>query len=200
MRRLQTLENVLLKFNVKCGGLNHIVTPSVTTLSNKTTQQDMNGRLFSGKMFVGFGLSHAAAQNLYDRQNEATVKEPTVVGLAYSTGFCTDYAGCWWYQQPRLHNILYIEDHFEKAFTTYYQTKQSLPTEVIIYRSGTSDSELPEVGEKSFFSILDISSENFEASSSCPLKTSVDNEDSADIFYQRISRDLMNSLPNHYFA
>ncbi|PIO55123.1 hypothetical protein TELCIR_23494, partial [Teladorsagia circumcincta] len=76
----KTLENVLLKFNVKNGGVNHTVSAARAALGGGTTQQDINGRLFNGKMFVGFELSHAAAQCFYDRQVAEKVKEPTVVG------------------------------------------------------------------------------------------------------------------------
>ncbi|VDO19598.1 unnamed protein product [Heligmosomoides polygyrus] len=76
----KTLENVLLKFNVKNGGVNHTISAARAALGGGTTQQDINGRLFSGKMFVGFELSHAGVQNLYDRQVAERVKEPTVVG------------------------------------------------------------------------------------------------------------------------
>ncbi|KAK6034726.1 piwi domain protein [Cooperia oncophora] len=141
----KTLENVLLKFNVKNGGVNHTVSAARAALGGGTTQQDINGRLFSGKMFVGFELSHAAAQSFYDRQVAEKVKEPTVVGFAYSAGQPTDYGGFWWYQEPRLHTILYLRDHFHRAFMDYHRKNKRLPTEVVVYRSGTSEGEFSEV-------------------------------------------------------
>lgn len=38
-------------------------------------------------MFVGFELSHAGVQNLYDRQVAERVKEPTVVGVSIASVF-----------------------------------------------------------------------------------------------------------------
>ncbi|EYB83180.1 hypothetical protein Y032_0341g3012 [Ancylostoma ceylanicum] len=144
----KTLENVLLKFNAKNGGLNHTLGAPRQALGSGTTQKDMNGRLFHGKMFVGFELSHAAAQSLYDRQNATAVKEPTVVGFSYSVGEPTDYCGFWWYQQPRLHRVQYITIHFERAFVNYHKKNKRLPTEVFVYRSGTSEGEFSEVAEE----------------------------------------------------
>ncbi|VDM71745.1 unnamed protein product [Strongylus vulgaris] len=99
-------------------------------------------------MFVGFELSHAAAQSLYDRQNATAVKEPTVVGFSYSVGEPSDYSGCWWYQQPRLHIIQYMTKYFSRAFTAYHKNNRRLPSEVYVYRSGTSEGEFPEVVEE----------------------------------------------------
>ncbi|XGW10862.1 hypothetical protein V3C99_012400 [Haemonchus contortus] len=144
----KTLENVLLKFNVKNGGVNHIISAARAALGGGTTQQDINGRLFNGKMFVGFELSHAAAQSFYDRQVAEKVKEPTVVGFSYSVGQPTDYSGFWWYQEPRLHNILYLQDHFRRAFHDYHKKNKRLPVEVMVYRSGTSEGEFAEVGKE----------------------------------------------------
>lgn len=141
----KTLENVLLKFNVKNGGVNHTISAARAALGGGTTQQDINGRLFSGKMFVGFELSHAGVQNLYDRQVAERVKEPTVVGFSYSLGLPTDYSGFWWYQPPRIHTVTYITEHFCRAFMEYYNKSKRLPTEVMVFRSGTSEGEFAEV-------------------------------------------------------
>ncbi|CAJ0606852.1 unnamed protein product [Cylicocyclus nassatus] len=142
----KTLENVLLKFNAKNGGLNHTVSAPRQALSNAASQRDVNSRLFHRKMFVGFELSHAAAQSLYDRQNNAAVKEPTVVGFSYTLGEPSDLSGFWWYQQPRLHTVQYIAKHFSRAFLDYHKNnKQQLPSEVYVYRSGTSEGEYSEV-------------------------------------------------------
>ncbi|KHJ82950.1 hypothetical protein OESDEN_17355 [Oesophagostomum dentatum] len=78
----KTLENVLLKFNAKNKGLNHTVSTPRQALGRFADQRDMNARLFHAKMFVGFELSHAAAQSLFDRQQSIAVTEPTVVGVA----------------------------------------------------------------------------------------------------------------------
>ncbi|WKX93913.1 hypothetical protein Q1695_011294 [Nippostrongylus brasiliensis] len=141
----KTLENVLLKFNVKNGGINHTISAARAALGGGTSQQDINGRLFNGKMFVGFELSHAAAQSFYDRQMAEKVKEPTVVGFSYSCGQPTDYSGFWWYQEPRLHTILYLENHFHRAFEDYHKKNKRLPVEIVVFRSGTSEGEFAEV-------------------------------------------------------
>uniref|UniRef100_A0A158PCU8 PAZ domain-containing protein n=1 Tax=Angiostrongylus cantonensis TaxID=6313 RepID=A0A158PCU8_ANGCA len=89
--------------SVKCGGLNHMVSSTPVALGNRTYQRDMNGRLFSGKMFVAFELSHLAALNFYDRQNKKGKLQK---------------------------NQRYIRDHFNVAFTRYFKEKKSLPAEV----------------------------------------------------------------------
>uniref|UniRef100_A0A1I7XU35 RRM domain-containing protein n=1 Tax=Heterorhabditis bacteriophora TaxID=37862 RepID=A0A1I7XU35_HETBA len=38
-------------------------------------------KLFGGRMFVGFELSHASAQSKFDRQFGVAVGEPTVIGV-----------------------------------------------------------------------------------------------------------------------
>ncbi|VDM54782.1 unnamed protein product [Angiostrongylus costaricensis] len=146
--RARIIENLLLKFNVKCGGLNHMISSTPVALRDRTSQRDMNGRLFNGKMFVAFELSHPAALSFYDRQNKKAAKEPTVVGFAYSKTLATDYTGCWWYQQPHLHNIQYIRDHFNVAFTCYFEENKSLPAEVVVYRSGASEGEFNQIKEE----------------------------------------------------
>ncbi|KAJ1371276.1 hypothetical protein KIN20_033196 [Parelaphostrongylus tenuis] len=146
--RARIIENVLLKMNVKCGGINHVVLPTAVALGNRTSQRDMDGRIFGGKMFVGFELSHPAAQSLYSRQNKQALKEPTVIGFAYSTGLPTDYTGRWWYQKPRLSKIQYIRNYFGTAFTDYFNQNKSLPTEIVVYRSGASEGEFCQVEEE----------------------------------------------------
>uniref|UniRef100_A0A0K0D5I5 RES domain-containing protein n=1 Tax=Angiostrongylus cantonensis TaxID=6313 RepID=A0A0K0D5I5_ANGCA len=106
-----------------------MVSSTTVALQDRTSQRDMNGRLFNGKMFVAFELSHLAALSFYDHQNKKVAKEPTVVGFAYSKALPTDYTGCWWYQQPHLHNIQYIRDHFKVAFISYFKENRSLPAE-----------------------------------------------------------------------
>lgn len=92
-------DNLLMKFNEKLGGINHNLTTSARFLSkNQRFSPDMGYVLFkslkilfsrtkewfnSYRMFIGLDMSHAAAQSLYERQTDAPVSEPTVVGVNF---------------------------------------------------------------------------------------------------------------------
>ncbi|KAJ1374779.1 hypothetical protein KIN20_037544 [Parelaphostrongylus tenuis] len=83
-------------------------------------------------MFVEFDQFDPAPQSLYKRQNKGALKEPAVIGFAYSRGLPNDYTG----------------NYFATAFTSCLNQIESLPTAIIVYRSGANEGEFRQVKEE----------------------------------------------------
>ncbi|ETN70470.1 PAZ domain protein [Necator americanus] len=185
----KTLENVLLKFNLKNKGLNHSVGAPRQALSSGTTQKDINGKLFQGKMFVGFELSHAGAQSLYDRQNTTAVKEPTVIGGTSRPTRYTIVAE----DKPQI--SVEVAEHLTH-FLCHGHQQSTLPTHVpaVLYAA----ENLAKRGRAAWKSSINENCDG--ASSSYSQRVSLRDGETPEDFYNRFTLDLMNSLPNHYFA
>ncbi|KAE9417290.1 hypothetical protein Angca_007582, partial [Angiostrongylus cantonensis] len=187
--KTRIIENLLLKFNVKCGGLNHMVSSTTVALQDRTSQRDMNGRLFNGKMFVAFELSHLAALSFYDHQNKKVAKEPTVVG---GTSRPVRYTVV---VEDKPERPLYEVEHMTH-FLCHGHQQSTLPTRIpgILFAA----ENLAKRGRASWISKV---GEDFEAHSSISAVQSMRaSEESPDDYYRRISSELLSSLPNHYFA
>ncbi|CAB3411564.1 unnamed protein product [Caenorhabditis bovis] len=136
-----TIDNVIRKLNVKAGGLNFIVTVPTKRNNQVVCNGDskaINDKFFKNVMFVGFEFSHAGSTCLFDRQNNVVCGTPSVVGFTYSFEKSTDLGGFPWLQVPRSHQLHYLSKHFPVGVMNYYKQCKTLPSCIVIYRSGTS--------------------------------------------------------------
>lgn len=98
-----TLDNLIMKMNLKLGGLNHgLVGSQVLLKQNRLSTDPMlayvdiiffssgfvtefifrtNIWLRHSRMIIGLDVSHSAPQSLYERQAKIAPSEPTVVGV-----------------------------------------------------------------------------------------------------------------------
>ncbi|VDK74291.1 unnamed protein product [Litomosoides sigmodontis] len=140
-----TLDNLIMKMNLKLGGITHALASSAAFLSkNHLTRNIMNKEwLRHSRMFFGLDMSHASPQSLYERQAHIPPSEPTVVALTYSCGEPFAMRGEYWMQEPRLHTAKFLKEHVEKAIRLFRDNSETkcLPEHVLVFRSGVSEGE-----------------------------------------------------------
>ncbi|MCP9261745.1 hypothetical protein DINM_005076 [Dirofilaria immitis] len=144
-----TLDNLIMKMNLKLGGITHALSSSVAFLSkNRLTNNIMDQEwLRHTRMFFGLDMSHASPQSLYERQAHIPPNEPTVVAMTFSCGEPFAIQGEYWMQEPRLHIAKYLKEHVEKAVRIFRDTSKAkrLPEHVIVFRSGVSEGEYAKI-------------------------------------------------------
>lgn len=99
----QTIDNVIRKLNVKCGGTNFFIDipHSVKNVAICAKQKELHGKLFADTQFVGMEMSHTGARTQYDIQRNVYEGDPTVVGICFSLGHSTQLGGFSYYQATR---------------------------------------------------------------------------------------------------
>uniref|UniRef100_A0A1I7VX68 Piwi domain-containing protein n=1 Tax=Loa loa TaxID=7209 RepID=A0A1I7VX68_LOALO len=144
-----TLDNLVMKMNLKLGGITHALTASTAFLSkNRLTSNVMDKEwLRHSRMFFGLDMSHAAPQSLYERQAQIPPSEPTIVAMTYSCGEPFTMHGEYWMQEPRLHIVNFLKEHVEKAVRLFRDTSKAkrLPEHVVVFRSGVSEGEYAKI-------------------------------------------------------
>uniref|UniRef100_A0A0R3RLR4 Piwi domain-containing protein n=1 Tax=Elaeophora elaphi TaxID=1147741 RepID=A0A0R3RLR4_9BILA len=144
-----TLDNLIMKMNLKLGGITHALTSSAAFLNkNRLTNNIMDKEwLRCTRMFFGLYMSHAAPQSLYERQAQIPPNEPTVVAMTYSCGEPFAMQGEYWMQEPRLHIAKFLKEHVEKAVRLFRATSEEkrLPEHVFVFRSGVSEGEYTKI-------------------------------------------------------
>ncbi|CAD5235548.1 unnamed protein product [Bursaphelenchus xylophilus] len=127
-----TMENVVNKTNVKCGGLNHaIILPN----SDELGKDDL---------FVGFGMNHPGG---FVTTEERRRGPPSVVGYAandlkHPCAFSGDYL----FQESRRDEKISIIDMILKTvIDRYNKHRGKMPRRIIIYRNGCSEGQFTSV-------------------------------------------------------
>lgn len=143
------LGNLCLKLNLKLGGVNHNLRACDQLISTNPGMRNVDGTLFpKTRMFVAFDVSHAGPQSFADRQMKKAQSEPTVVGMAYTIGEPTRIRGTYWMQEPRLALISDIGSNFAVALKAFYKETDSLPLDIVVFRSGVSEGEFKKVNDE----------------------------------------------------
>lgn len=144
-----TLDNLLMKMNLKLGGVNYSLKTSAEFFRLNRLNRAMieQSWLSPSKMFVGLDMSHSSPQPLYERLSGQPPNEPTVVGMAFTVGECVRMKGDYWMQQPRRVIIEDLEDHMVKALNTFKRESKakSYPEHVVVFRGGVSEGEYKKV-------------------------------------------------------
>ncbi|KAL3994832.1 Piwi domain family protein [Acanthocheilonema viteae] len=144
-----TLDNLIMKMNLKLGGITHALTSSAAFLSkNRLTNNIMDKEwLRHSRMFFGLDMSHARPQSLYERQAHIPPSEPTVVAMTYSCGEPFAMQGEYWMQEPRLYIAKFLKERVEKAVRLFRDTSKEkrLPEHVLVFRSGVSEGEYAKI-------------------------------------------------------
>ncbi|WKY09615.1 hypothetical protein Q1695_002181 [Nippostrongylus brasiliensis] len=132
-RRVVTMENILLKANLKLGGLNYEL-----ELNGMFANENVKNWIRPGRLFLGIGVSHAPPS----RHGDGDKSTPSVIG--YAANFKTnpyDFVGDYLFQSSRREETVttvsdVVNNVFPK-FAEYHDNK--FPRDLIIYRSGLSE-------------------------------------------------------------
>ncbi|KAL6743465.1 hypothetical protein Aduo_016501 [Ancylostoma duodenale] len=132
-RRVVTLENILLKANLKMGGLNYEM-----DLEGILPRDDTKNWVRPGRLFLGIGVSHPPPSMGFD----ADKGTPSVIGYAanFKTN-CYDIVGDYLFQSSRreetVSTMSEVVNNVLPRFAENHDGK--FPRDLIIYRSGLSE-------------------------------------------------------------
>lgn len=146
----QTVDNVMRKLNLKCGGINFLVEVPQSfnhkpVCSNNTFVQQ---KLFGKTQFVGIEMTHGAARSLYDRSQGTFDGEPTVVGVSYSLKVATDQGGFSYLQEQNEHKLKNLDTKFPACLEAYKASAGALPETVVVYRTGAGEGDYNRVQDE----------------------------------------------------
>ncbi|KAI1727543.1 piwi domain-containing protein [Ditylenchus destructor] len=148
------IDNLLLKFNQKLGGINHgLATSNAMATANRFTSDVVKDDwIRESRMFIGLDMSHAAPQSLFERQKDEKPTEPTIVSMAYTLGHPLKMRGTYWAQQPRETSILptQLVTSLESALETYFKEVGNFPQHIMVFRGGVSEGEYQKVATSEF--------------------------------------------------
>ncbi|CAJ0588565.1 unnamed protein product [Cylicocyclus nassatus] len=132
-RRVVTLENIILKSNLKLGGLNYEM-----DLDGILPKEGTKDWIRPGRLFLGIGVSHPPPSATYDPEKGA----PSVIG--YAANFKAnrfDIVGDYLFQSSRreetLSTMSEVVNNVLPKFAENHDKK--FPRDLIIYRSGLSE-------------------------------------------------------------
>uniref|UniRef100_A0A915DWN8 Piwi domain-containing protein n=1 Tax=Ditylenchus dipsaci TaxID=166011 RepID=A0A915DWN8_9BILA len=140
------IENILLKLNLKLGGINHSLATSQEFLQRNADKgildNFLNLRWMNDcYMFLGLDLSHAAPQSFMQRQANQQTFEPTIVGVAYTLGHPVKMRGTYLLQESRVTYIQTLKDTIKMALYNFADERERFPTHMFVYRGGVSEGE-----------------------------------------------------------
>lgn len=138
-----TMFNLLVKMNQKMGGINYTlkITPNMTF--SGMDANNLTEKYFSkSRMYVGLDLSHAGAQSMYDQQSKTEVRQPSIVGLCFTTVEPTAMRGSYFAQAPRLTKIQNLRKQFRGALEEFKRETGAYPREIVVFRGGLSEGEM----------------------------------------------------------
>ncbi|KAF1755577.1 hypothetical protein GCK72_012027 [Caenorhabditis remanei] len=146
----QTIENVMRKFNLKCGGTNfHVEVPnSIRGKCVCANTETMNKKLLEQVQFIGFEISHGAARTLYDRSRNQMDGEPSIVGVSYSLTNSTQLGGFSYMQTQREYKLQKLDEVFPNCVRAYKEHAKKLPSRIVIYRVGAGEGDFKRIKEE----------------------------------------------------
>uniref|UniRef100_A0A8R1DW79 Piwi domain-containing protein n=1 Tax=Caenorhabditis japonica TaxID=281687 RepID=A0A8R1DW79_CAEJA len=146
----QTIDNVMRKFNLKCGGTNfHVDIPQEcmgrSVCSNNET---LRRKLFEHTQFIGFEISHGASRTLYNRAHGQMDGDPSVVGVSYSLTNSTELGGFTYLQTSREYKLQNLEKKFPECVNAYKEHAKRLPSKIVVYRVGMGEGDIKRLKEE----------------------------------------------------
>ncbi|VDK59917.1 unnamed protein product [Anisakis simplex] len=144
-----TLDNLIMKMNLKLGGISHAIAASTPFMRCNHLNEDICKRIWlrPTRMFIGLDMSHSSPLSFYERQAGFHASEPTVVGMAYTCGSEFGMRGLYWMQEPRVYTIQSLKEHLVEALNQFKEesANKSYPEHVIVFRGGISDGQFQKV-------------------------------------------------------
>ncbi|KAH7723288.1 WAGO-2 protein [Aphelenchoides avenae] len=135
--KVQTLENIVNKTNIKLGGLNYSIIVEHAGLK----------KAFAETLFIGLGMSHPAAQTAHERARDAMPGVPSVTG--YAANFKTDpfdFVGDFVFDEPRRdEKYPVVSTIVENCVKRYVENRHQPPKRLVIFRNGTSEGQFASI-------------------------------------------------------
>ncbi|EGT35818.1 hypothetical protein CAEBREN_21104 [Caenorhabditis brenneri] len=146
----QTVENVMRKLNLKCGGVNFTLeipdrSEGKSVCSNVTYAKQ---KMLDNVQFIGFEMTHGSARTLFDRNQGTFDGEPTIVGCSYSLKVPTDLGGFMYLQEMNEYRLKNLDTKFCDCFNAYQKASGSLPKTIVVYRTGVGEGDYKRVQEE----------------------------------------------------
>ncbi|KAK6056536.1 piwi domain protein, partial [Cooperia oncophora] len=132
-KRMVTMENILLKANLKLGGLNYEI-----EMNGQVASDEVRNWIRPGRLLLGIGVSHPPPSGNFDADKAA----PSVVG--YAANFKTnpyDFVGDYLFQSSRREEtVTTMSDIVNNVVPKFAENHGGkFPRDLIIYRSGLSE-------------------------------------------------------------
>ncbi|EFP11949.1 hypothetical protein CRE_31329 [Caenorhabditis remanei] len=136
----QTIENVMRKFNLKCGGTNfHVEVPnSILGKCVCANTETMNKKLFYQVQFIRFEISHGAKMD----------GGPSIVGVSYSLTNSTQLGGFSYMLTQREYKLQKLDEVFPTSVRAYKEHAKKLPSRIVIYRVGAGEGDFKRIKDE----------------------------------------------------
>uniref|UniRef100_A0A914H5X1 Piwi domain-containing protein n=1 Tax=Globodera rostochiensis TaxID=31243 RepID=A0A914H5X1_GLORO len=148
---IMVLDNIMLKMNLKMGGVNYDICAAQAFKQVNGLRHDIvSEQWLSGKrMFFGLELSHAPPQTLFERRTGKAPAIPTIVGMAYTVSkHMLKLNGTYWMQQPRVTTVKMtapMVNAVKEALMTFNGLNGHFPQHIFVFRAGASEGEYKKV-------------------------------------------------------
>ncbi|KAF1753547.1 hypothetical protein GCK72_020104 [Caenorhabditis remanei] len=145
-----TIDNVMRKFNLKCGGTNFFVEIPTTVRGRAvcSNSETLTKKLLDKVQFIGFEISHGSSRTLYDRSRNQMDGEPSIVGVSYSLTESTQLGGFSYMQTQREYKIQKLEEAIPTCVKAYKKHSRHLPSRIVIYRVGAGEGDFKRVKQE----------------------------------------------------
>ncbi|TKR92456.1 hypothetical protein L596_007103 [Steinernema carpocapsae] len=135
------IDNILMKTNLKLGGLNHQV-----TTSRAYATRFLDAIFPKNRIFIGLDMQSPGSPML-GGINEFTT-DPTIVGMCVSVKNAAQMRGHYWCQPATFKFIMGIEKALGSVLKMYQAQRENVndddfPTDIVVYRGGVSDGDIP---------------------------------------------------------
>jgi eukaryotic translation initiation factor 2C len=141
-----TLYNILLKTNMKLGGINYDLDYSRLNIENKAEWAA------HGRLFMGLDVNHPPPMDKSQRRKGAVEKQPSVMGFCSNAGqhplhFIGDYEYCATREEiKQSHHSNGLQRQATNALTAYLHfNNKKYPKEIWMYRDGVSEGQYQHV-------------------------------------------------------
>lgn len=142
----QTVDNVMRKFNLKCGGVNFNVEIPERPACSRTDYA--KNKLFEKTQFIGIEMTHGSARSLYDRSQGTFDGEPTIVGVSCTLKMTAELGGFMYFQERNEYKLKNLDTKLRICLDMYRNSANRFPETIVLYRTGAGEGDYQRVQEE----------------------------------------------------
>uniref|UniRef100_A0AC34QQZ2 Piwi domain-containing protein n=1 Tax=Panagrolaimus sp. JU765 TaxID=591449 RepID=A0AC34QQZ2_9BILA len=142
-----TFENILMKLNLKVGGVNQGLGTSAAQMNSLNINGNLHKSAFAGTLCIGFDIAHPGSRNNYQLETHHN-NEPSVLGYCYSTTENANIThGGYIFIRPRQTVLDKVQLYraLKPALEDYQEKLGRVPKRVFIFRGAVSDPEFDKI-------------------------------------------------------